>query len=176
MALSISITGTTIKITGNTYDHKEYFKSLGGKWDSKTKSWMIPNAETNKKNINEYINKHKKIRRCGFCGKPGHNRTKCVAYAKKQKEDAIKLAEAARRNPPRKFEMLKHTPYCDCNYVPYNYNKEEVGLVPNVCNRCFLWCCAKATPHPKMPNNQFEYTCPCHGSSMENLLNDTRGT
>ena len=174
MSLIIAIQGKTIKLSGKTYDHKDYIKTLGGKWDSKTKSWLIPNVENREKELKEYIKKHKKVRRCGVCGEPGHNRTKCAIYAKKLKEDNIEEAEAARRNPLRKFQMLKNTPHCSCDYVLHSCI--EAGLVPNICRNCHIWCCAEARPNPAHPNNPFDFLCPEHGSSMENMLNDTRGT
>jgi hypothetical protein len=172
MALSISITGTTMRITGNTYDHKEYFKSLGGKWESKTKAWIITNTEDRERELHEYIKKHKKVRRCGFCGEPGHNRTKCSGYAAKLRQDKIEAARKFGSN----FEMLKSTPYCECHYEEVCDEKKNIWRIPVLCRNCHLWCCAQATPNPKCPNNPFDFVCPHHGSSMENMLNDTRGT
>lgn len=28
--------------TGNTYPHKDYIKSLGGRWDAERKGWVVP--------------------------------------------------------------------------------------------------------------------------------------
>jgi hypothetical protein len=173
MPLSIVVAGSMIKISGSTYNHKEYFKGLGGKWESKTKSWMIPNAENREKELNEYIKKNKKVkvRRCGFCGEPGHNRTKCEAYAEQLNKERI----ASATKIGSKFEMLKNTPHCMCSYEEVEQCK-TVWRLPVICRNCHLWCCAKARPNPAHPNNPFDFVCPNHGSSMENFLNDTRGT
>jgi len=175
MSLSIAIQEQTIKISGNTYDHREYFKTLGGKWDGKTKSWLIIKMDNREKELNEYIKKHKKVRRCGFCGESGHNRTKCAAYAEKLKQDKIQLAIAASKNLIPKFQMLKHTPYCSCSFEEV-HECSKIWKVPKICTNCHLWCCGEAKANPASPNNQFDFICPRHGSSMENMLNDTRGT
>ena len=111
MSLSIAIQGNTIKLSGKTYDHKEYIKTLGGKWDNKTKSWLISNIENREKELKDYIKSHKKVRHCGFCGESGHNRTKCEAYAEKLKQDRIESTKKI----GAKFEMLKGTPHCMCS-------------------------------------------------------------
>jgi len=33
---------TMVLITGNTYPHREYFRGIGGKWDSFAKGWLVP--------------------------------------------------------------------------------------------------------------------------------------
>jgi hypothetical protein len=34
-----------VTITGNTYPVKEQLKSLGAKWDSNQKAWLVPDAK-----------------------------------------------------------------------------------------------------------------------------------
>ncbi len=28
--------------TGNTYEHRDYIRSLGGRWDADRKGWVVP--------------------------------------------------------------------------------------------------------------------------------------
>jgi hypothetical protein len=132
MSLSIAIQEKTIENSGNTYDHREYLKTVGGKWDDK----------------------------------PGHNQTKCGAYAEKLKQDNIQLAVAASKNLVQNFQMLKETPYCSCGFEEV-YEYDNIWRVPVICRNCYMWCCEKAEPNPKIQNNPFDFICPCHGSSME---------
>lgn len=149
MPLSIVIAGPMIKISGNTYDHKEYFKGLGGNWESKTKSWMIPNEENREKELNEYINKHKG--RCGFCGESEDNRTKCAGYTEQLKHNKIKSAILASKNMGNKFEMLKNTQYCSCYFEDIHDKHGNIWRVPVICKSCDSWCYEKAELNPKLP-------------------------
>ena len=63
-------------------------------------------------------------------------------------------------------------------HVSYrNYYSDFVVMEPTVCNACNIWCCGRAHPEEYgKEKNIWRYTCPIHGSSEYQMLNDTRGT
>ena len=161
---SYQITKMGIHLSGKTYDFKEQIKSIGGKWNSKNKCWIIPNTLENIDLVKHMISK-KKVRACGWCGESGHSQPKC----------SIKLAQTSERlmqHPGPHFEKLKGTEYCSCSIVNTDFGVYGLSLpIPKTCHNCIEWCCKFAKP-----NSNYGFVCHVHGSSVEQFLNNTKGT
>ena len=158
--VSYQIDNLMLHISGKTYNFKEQLKVIGGKWDSKNNYWTIPNSPENIVLVKHMIAK-KKVRTCGWCGEPGHSQPNCI----------LKLTQTSKRlmkNPGPHFKKLKGTVHCSCCIIDDNVS----GLpFPKTCHNCIEWCCKLAEP-----NIKYGFVCSVHGTSVEQFLNNTKGT
>lgn len=160
--ISYEIKNMTIHLSGKTYDFKETIKSIGGKWDRENKIWKIPSRPENIELVKSMITK-KTIRTCGWCGEPGHTQTKCALKL-------TQISERLMRNPGPHFKKLNGTLYCRCHIIDVNISGVSIPF-PKTCHNCKKWCCKLA-----IPNGNLEFICSVHGSSVEQFLNNTKGT
>ena len=167
----------TLAVSGKTYDHRDVLKQLGAKWDGKTKSWI--GIHDTKENHSK-LKKLKMQRRCGFCGEAGHFKPKCHHFHEARRQELVQKAKEFQVNPRKahpKFKLFTGSPFCKCCFEERDYGYEGFSVsIPNTCSACLGWCCSNARPEDNGQINMFRFTCPIHGSSMEQLLNDTRGT
>jgi hypothetical protein len=172
--LTVLVNGT-IKVSGKTFEHKETIKELGGHWCAQTKTWIVPNTPTTKKVMMDLTT----TRHCGHCGDVGHFKPKCEKYHVKRQSELKKISDECIKQPSYKFKRFEKSGYCSCRIEQKKYGYEDFSVpMPQVCNVCSIWCCGQATPclDGVYVENIFQYTCPRHGSSIEQFLNDTRGT
>lgn len=166
----------TLDVTGKTFEHRNELKQMGARWNPTKKCWGgIPDTKENRKLLKTMTT----TRRCGHCGESGHFKPKCPTYHAERKKELQKKAEELWHKRPYDYERHKSTGLCHCMFEPMNYGYEDFSvLMPVVCYVCRGWCCSRARlEEPEAePKNFFRFTCPCHGSAMEQLLNDTRGT
>ena len=152
-------------ISGKTYNFREQIKLIGGKWINSDKVWIVENTQENV----ELIKKMKHQRTCGWCDEIGHAQPKCPEKLKRTAEELL-------RNPGTNFKKLINKEYCDCKIVETDYG--IVGFcvkIPVTCVVCQELCCKFAIPLDNAKSIQ-DYTCPNHGTSAQQFLNDTRGT
>jgi hypothetical protein len=154
-----------LAIEGATFNIKDKLKELGCRWDRQSKSWVVADEVNVRRAINKLIDGEQRARTpsrrlCGFCREPGHTQATCAA--KRTRE----LAERCTRGPGAKYMQLRATGHCECSFGP----------LAETCFRCQHWCCSAAGPLIGDPNKFTAFTCPHHGSGIDQLLNDTRGT
>lgn len=167
----------TLVISGKTYEHRAVLKQLGAKWDAKTKKWVgILDTKENHAKLKTL----KMQRRCGFCGEVGHFKPKCHHFHESRRQELIKKSKEYEENPKKahpNFKRFAASPYCKCCFEERDYGYKGFAVsMPNTCSACLSWCCSNARPEADGEINMFRFTCPIHGSSMYQLLNDTRGT
>jgi hypothetical protein len=164
----------TLVVSGKTFDHKERLKQMGAKWQPKDKTWVVKNTPENMKLLKSL----KAERRCGHCGETGHFKPKCEKYHAEHKQKLQKKASLLWENPGGKFKRLEKTGFCSCKFEPRDFGYKDFSVrMPVTCSACGNWCCHQATPMDDVHNiNYFRFNCPYHGNSIEQLLNDTRGT
>lgn len=166
------INSEVLLLTGQTYDIRDKIKAIGGRWLPDRKCWQIANTPENKKAVKAMTPQ----RPCSHCGEVGHYFKKCPSYISERKEQLTRYSAHALKRLPLKFKMLGHLEQCSCEIIEKEFDvKGFMVKVPKVCSICSSWCCSKAKPiatgHPVL-----NFTCPCHGTSAEQYLNDTRGT
>lgn len=160
-----TIQGGLLEISGATFYIKDQLKRLGCRWQASSKSWIVGERPALRTTLEQLIDENrlsnkKKPRLCGFCRKPGHTQGSCD-----QKRVHL-IAQRCRQGPGYKYMRLRGTDHCQCTYGP----------LAETCFNCNHWCCAAATPVPDDPNRFTAFTCRRHGTGIEQLLNDTRGT
>ena len=163
--LLTSIDGGLLAIGGATFNIKDKLKEIGCRWQSQSKRWVVADGEVVRSAINKLIDGERRGRAprrrlCGFCREEGHTQATCAA--KRTQE----LAKECARGPGPKYMRLHATGHCECTFGP----------LAETCFRCQHWCCSAAAPIPSDPNKFTAFTCPHHGTGMDQLLNDTRGT
>jgi hypothetical protein len=167
----------TLEVSGKTFDHKEAIKSLGGRWNNARKIWgSIENTPQNKKALKALTTK----RHCGHCGEPGHTKPKCEKYREDTKRELVEksafLCSEVGLKTVKNYRQYK-TEFCRCGFEDRTYGYEGFSVkMPVACSACSSWCCSLAHPEKGNEVTSFNFTCPYHGSFMEQLLNDTRGT
>lgn len=176
--VKITVTeSNTLEVSGKTFEHKEAIKSLGGRWNSARKIWdSIENTPSNKKALKALTTK----RCCGHCGEPGHTKPKCTKYHEDKKRELVEksafLCSEAGLKTVKNYRRFK-TQFCQCGFEDRTYGYEGFSVkMPVTCSACSHWCCSRAHPDKGDGVAAFNFTCPYHGSFMEQLLNDTRGT
>jgi len=165
----------TIEVSGKTFEHKDTIKELGGHWRAQTKTWIVPNTPANTTALKELTT----TRLCGHCGDVGHFKPKCEKYHTERRGELQTISDDSIKHPSYKFLRFEKSGYCSCSIEQKNYGYEDFSVpMPKVCNVCSIWCCGQAKPcgDGVDVDNIFQYTCPRHGSSIEQFLNDTRGT
>ena len=164
-----------LEVSGKTYEHKEMLKQLGARWVSERKCWIgIINTQENMKALKSLTTK----RRCGYCGELGHFKPKCEKYHENRRRELVefskKICSEEGLKTITKFRRYK-TQYCKCGFEERDYGYVGFSVkMPVVCAVCSSWCCSLACPENDIKFVNF--TCPYHGSSIEQLLNDTSGT
>ena len=164
-----------LEVYGKTYDHQVTLKELGATWNSRKKCWV--GIMSTPKNM-LVLNGLKPRRRCGHCGEVGHFKPQCPKYHEEKKAEICCRVEMLQQKPPSKFRKLYLSGHCECTHEFRDYGyKDFVVMEPMVCNMCNIWCCSKAHPQDYgKERNIWIFTCPIHGSSEYQMLNDTRGT
>lgn len=166
----------TLEVTGKTFEHKEQLKHMGARWNSARKCWGgIAATKENKKILKTMTTK----RHCGHCGEVGHFKPNCVKYHMERKKELQEKAAEMCANLPWDWKKHEATGFCHCQLESFNYGYKDFSVLrPVVCGVCRNWCCNRARPDSEDGKyvNSFNFTCPCHGSSIEQLMNDTRGT
>ena len=177
-AITIIRDATMITVQGKTYNIKEQLKQLGARWNNETKSWQLKNTDDTARKISALIKKNKTKRNCGFCGEHGHFTPKCAKYLEYRKQEYCRRAADMVLNPDYKFKMLEWSGNCSCDIRDESYGIKAFSVkIPSTCYNCLTWCCRLAKPSVDYkPNYPFNFTCPHHGSSNEQFLNDTTGT
>ena len=166
------IENNKLRLEGRTFDYKEQIKSIGGRWEPSTKSWSVEHTEHNI----EVIKTFKKPRSCGFCGKIGHNKTKCEKYHSHCKTVIKKKAEKEMTSSESRFKFLKKKEYCSCSTIQKDHGYTDFIVIHAViCRNCQTLCCNQATIIPNHPDLG-SFTCPRHGSHRDQVLNYTIGT
>ena len=168
----------SIEVSGKTYEHKALIKTLGAKWNSERKCWVgIKNTKEHMKVLKALTTK----RSCGYCGEVGHFKPKCEKYHENRRNELVewsaKICSEEGLKTITNFRRYK-TQYCQCGFEDRDYGYKGFSVkMPVVCVACSNWCCSLA--RPEKPENGItfvNFTCSRHGSFMEQLLNDTRGT
>jgi hypothetical protein len=164
----------TIAISGKTFDHKETLKQMGARWQPREKCWVITNTPEHMKQLKSL----KTARRCGHCGETGHFKPACKKYHDERKLELQKRANALWEKPGWKFKRFAHTKYCYCMFESEDFGYKDFSvLMPVTCGPCSSWCCQHACPmEGDVDFNPFRFDCKIHGNSIEQMLNDTRGT
>ena len=164
----------TIAISGKTYEHKETLKQMGAQWQPREKCWVIVNTPEHMKQLKSL----KTARRCGHCGETGHFKPACEKYHDERKRELVEKARQHKENPGWKFKRFAHTKYCYCMFEPRDFGYKDFSvLMPVTCGPCSSWCCQHArTMEGDVDFNPFRFDCKIHGNSIEQMLNDTRGT
>jgi hypothetical protein len=164
----------TLVVSGKTFEHKETLKRMGAMWQPKDKTWIVENTG----DIMKQLKSLKAARRCGHCGEAGHFKPACEKYHDERKRELVEKARQLRETPGWKFKRFAHTGYCKCTEKPESFGYEGFSvLMPVTCGACSHWCCHQASPMDDGNNiNYFRFNCPYHGNSIEQMLNDTRGT
>ena len=160
-----TIHGGLLEVAGATYNIKDQLKRLGCRWQGSSKSWVVGERPALRTALEQLVAENQssgknKRRLCGFCREPGHTQGSCD-----QKRVHL-LAQRCRQGPGDKYMRLRGTQHCQCTYGP----------LAETCFNCNHWCCDAATPVLDDPNRFTAFTCPHHGTGMEQIRNDTRGT
>ena len=112
-------------VTGNTFQYKAKLANLGGKWNPKTKTWMIPKTETN---LEKLTNLQFKILQKAKNAESFHveQLKKKKAYRqmlqdnKEEIEAVTKLAFL--QDPDRWWPLTEKSPQCACGcHVIWHY-------------------------------------------------------
>ena len=169
-----------IILNGHTFQFRDQIKSLGGKWDSKTKMWSLNNTPENI----VIIKKMKAPRTCGFCGKKGHIKTKCDDYILYHKDQLQKASLLTINSSTTRYKWLeKHGApegTCSCKLVSNSHGYKDFYVdEPDICWKCIDFCCSNARLTKKSISDSsysHPWACSYHGTCAEQYLNDTRGT
>ena len=163
-----------LEVTGKTYEHKDTLKEMRGWWNKDKKCWVVKDTPENQKKIKGM----KQKRHCGHCGETGHFKPNCPAYHEERKKELIMKANALWNKRPLNYERHKASGFCHCIFEPMDFGYKDFSvLMPKVCGVCNNWCCSQARPMDGDADfNSFRFDCKIHGNSIEQMLNDTRGT
>ena len=141
--MQVAIEDRHISIKGNTFPHKDFFKSsFGATWNPSSKEWLITpygDKQSILDTIDTYLNENgfkinpaksipskreytikraKTTFNCSYCGEEGHRSNYCEVQ--KRNEWSKKERELYFKKMFNFFEALYEGKYCKCNPVSYS--------------------------------------------------------
>lgn len=174
--------GTQLHLSGNTYEHREKIKSLGGIWKPDLKSWVI--EFWTEEDMSE-LKTLKKKRVCGWCREPGHFKPKCEKFKQHMAEEEMQKAAKRLANPGMYYKRFESLSSCKCQIVSRTIEAYDVTVEePSTCWACRNFCCRNAVmcdvSDKFMDFSRMNYTCKFHGTYQERIhwefMNDSSGT